>query len=380
MAYRTFAALLKEVFCMWTRQPIFINCFSLVSIFFLSRPRRFGKSLLISTLKEIFNGSRELFAGLWIEDKIDWKPTSVIHLDFSQIVSREISLEEAVHHELDAIAKDHGIDLEATTIHHKFRELIRILGQENKVAILIDEYDKPIVEYIDELETASTNRETMRSLYSAIKGNDEHIGFFLMTGVSKFTKVSIFSDLNNLNDISFDENFGELLGYTQAELESYFAEPIAQLKEKFKEGYPDILGVIKTWYNGYSWDGKHFVYNPFSILNLCQKQTFMDYWFATGTPNWLIKLFRNRNYQILDLQDFKLHLSELHTFDVDSLEVSILLLQTGYLTVKELDVFKQILTLGFPNKEVEVSFSMNLLGIGFDVEEKNIGGYVVGEG
>lgn len=245
--------------------------------FLLSRPRRFGKSLLISTLKEIFKGSRELFAGLWIEDKIEWKSSSVIHLDFSQIVSREISLEKAVHHELDAIAKAHSLNLEATSIHHKFRELIRILGQENRVAILIDEYDKPIVEYIDDLETAGTNRETMRSLYSAIKGNDEYIGFFLMTGVSKFTKVSIFSDLNNLNDISFDENFGELLGYTQAELERYFSEPIGQLKEKFKEGYPDIWGAIKTWYNGYSWDGKHFVYNPFSILNLCQKQTFMDY-------------------------------------------------------------------------------------------------------
>lgn len=329
--------------------------------YFLSRPRRFGKSLMVSILKEFFRGSKELFEGLWIHDKIDTEPRPVIHLDFSAIVSASNPLGESISYALDEIAAEYGVTLPEKSYDYKFSALIRELGKDKKVAILIDEYDKPIVEHIDQPENAQENRKVLRSFYSVVKGSDEFIDFFLLTGIAKFTKVSIFSDLNNLEDISFDENFGELLGYSQSELVSYFNKDIEALGEKYNSVYPDILEAIKRWYNGYSWDGKHFVYNPFSILNLFKKQLFESYWFSTGTPTFLIKLFHSRNYNLVDFQDYPLSTVELNSFDIETLELPILLLQTGYLTVKEYDIFKRILILGFPNKEVEYAFSMNLL-------------------
>ena len=331
--------------------------------YFLSRPRRFGKSLLISTLKELFEGNKDLFKGLWIYDKIQWQQRPVIHLEFGSISSSQTSLPEAIDYTLDQIAHEHQITLPDVTYDLKFQALIQSLGKEKKVAILIDEYDKPIVDFIDDPKQAEANRRILQDFYSVVKGSGEYISFFFITGVSKFTKVSIFSALNNLEDISYDQNFGTLTGYTQSELEDYFAEFIKDLKVEYHEVFPDILATIKRWYNGYSWDGKNFVYNPFSILNLMKKRQFMDYWFATGTPNFLIQLFKDRHYNSIDLAERHLHHSDLHSFDFETLDLPILLLQTGYLTIKEHDIKNQIYTLGFPNKEVESSFSRRLLAV-----------------
>jgi hypothetical protein len=329
--------------------------------YFLSRPRRFGKSLMISTLKEIFEGNRHLFRGLWIEDKIDWEPRPVISLDFSEVVSRDIPLQESINTELDRIARDFGLTLKANSNDQKFRELIEQVGAERQVAILVDEYDKPIINFLDDLPRAEENREIMKNLYSVIKGNDQHIAFFMLTGVSKFSQVSIFSDLNNLYDITVDQEFSEMLGYTETELKTNFGDYISDLKKALESEYPEIETTIKEWYDGYSWDGINFVYNPFSILNLFRKQSFRDYWFATGTPTFLLQLIKQRNYSFIDLKNKEISLRAFNKFDVLNIEINSLLFQTGYLTIKKIHELKQTVVLDFPNKEVENAFSFFLL-------------------
>jgi hypothetical protein len=336
--------------------------------YFLSRPRRFGKSLLISTLKAIFDGRRDLFKGLWIEDQHDWEPRPVILLDFSEIVSRETPLAESLNMEMDMLAAQHGLPSISGDYSHKFRTLIEQLGAKRKVAILVDEYDKPIINFIHDLERADENRAIMKNLYGVIKANDGHIAFFMLTGVSKFSQVSIFSDLNNLNDITIDEDYAAMLGYTQIEIERYFPAYLNALAAKWVGTYPEMLAEMKSWYNGYSWDGESFVYNPFSILNLLSKRRFQDYWFATGTPTFLVTLVRKMQLGIFDFENKEVSLQAFNTFDLSAIEIKSLLFQTGYLTIKEIDDRAQTVTLDFPNREVTIAFSFHLLS---EFAEKN---------
>ncbi|MFN8393953.1 MAG: ATP-binding protein [Bacteroidia bacterium] len=329
--------------------------------YFLSRPRRFGKSLLLSALGEILSGNRAPFAGLWIEDKIDWQPGPVIHLDFSKIVKLSENLETAIGIELDAIAASYSILLGSGTNALKFRTLIEQLGAGTRVSVLIDEYDKPIIDHIDDLPRAEANRQVIRDLYSVVKGSDGFIRFFFVTGVSKFTQVSIFSDLNNLNDITLDPAYSQMLGYTEEELKTYFAAYIEPIEKRYEGIYPDIYQAIKEWYNGYSWDGEHFVYNPFSILKFLSQRRFADFWFSTGTPSFLMKLLKAREYPIHDLSSRKLDINLFDKFDIQNIEVNSLLFQSGYLTMKELDLATNVVTLDFPNREVENSFNVHLL-------------------
>jgi hypothetical protein len=334
--------------------------------YFLSRPRRFGKSLLVSTLKEIFEGNKDLFKGLWIYDQIDWEPRPVIVLDFTRISKRALDLEQAISRELIEMGSARGLTLQEQTNAGKLQELIQQLSVGGRVAILIDEYDKPILDHIDDPKKAEENRQTLKDLYSIIKGNDEKIAFFILTGVSipifiGISQVSIFSDLNNLYDITVDGEFSEMLGYTEQELHTYFDGYIKELNGAIGDLYPDIYAAIRKWYNGYSWDGEHFVYNPFSILNLMRKKLFQDYWFATGTPTFLMKLIRRENYSVFDLKNKELSLRAFYNSDVLNIEIKSLLFQTGYLTIKKLDPARQSVTLDFPNKEVESAFSFHLL-------------------
>lgn len=331
------------------------------SHYFLSRPRRFGKSLLISTLKEIFEGNRALFKGLWIEDKIDWEPRPVIHLDFTQISKRAGTLEEGIRLALNEVAKANGLALTEPANPGMFKELIQALGKQQKVAILIDEYDKPLIDCIDDIDQVHRNRQTLKDLYSVLKGNDASIAFLLLTGVTKFSQVSIFSDLNNLNDITLDPNYAQMLGYTQEEILRDFPDYLEELVRVNKDIYPDVWAEMKSWYNGYTWDGEQYVYNPFSILNLFSKNTFADYWFATGTPTFLTKLIKSRVYSVFDMENRTISLRAFNHFDVPSIEINSLLFQTGYLTISHLDKRLQRVTLDFPNKEVENAFSFHLL-------------------
>ncbi len=330
------------------------------SYYFLSRPRRFGKSLLVSTLAALFAGKKELFQGLWIEEQYDWEQKfPIVQLSFSNLGVKEIGLVAAIRRELDRIAASHGISLTHESIALSFQELLRQLSKENKVVLLIDEYDKPIIDYIDDLPQVDANRQTLRNFYSIIKDADKYLQFVLITGVSKFSRVSIFSDLNNLNDITLDPNYGTLLGYTQEELEFYFADRIDGLVSQQGITKEALLTDIREWYNGYSWLGRERVYNPFSILNFFSKGVFQNFWFSTGTPTFLIKILREGWHYSLDELD--VGSTQLDFFDIEEPDYRSLLFQTGYLTIKEQPTYN-IYSLGYPNKEVKDSMLQYLIG------------------
>ena len=238
--------------------------------FFLSRPRRFGKSLLLSTIKELYAGSRELFEGLWIEDQWDWGHTNpVIWIKFSAIDYQQKGLYGALTEEMERIGAALGISLKTETLKDRFKELIDQAKQKygRKAALLIDEYDKPIIDYLDDVEKAESNRAVLKNFYSILKDSDPYLELVFITGVSAFSKVSIFSGLNNLYNISLTDLAEELLGITQEELESYFEEPLRQAAEKNKLSFEELLKKVRRWYNGYSWTGESKLYNPFSLLS-----------------------------------------------------------------------------------------------------------------
>lgn len=340
--------------------------------YFISRPRRFGKSLMISTLKEIFSGNKQLFKGLWIYDKIDWQSFPVIHIDFLKINGKtpEI-LEKSLVKRIRKIAGQLGVKLGPEGDYKDlFGELIEELAEKSsqKVVILIDEYDKPIIDHLDAADRtiAKENRTILKNFYSIIKGMDEYLKFVMLTGVSKFSKVSIFSDLNNLNDITINERFTTLMGCTQQDLEHYFSDRIVVLAEIRDADKKTTLAKIRTWYNGYSWDGENFLYNPFSLLLLFDNNNFDNYWFSTGTPTFLTKLIKNRNIEITDFENLEAGGYIFDISDIDSIEVVSLLFQTGYLTIKNVETSAaeesgNRYILNYPNLEVKQSFLRHLL-------------------
>ncbi|MFN0203737.1 MAG: AAA family ATPase, partial [Bacteroidia bacterium] len=251
--------------------------------YFLSRPRRFGKSLLISTLKALFEGKQPLFQGLYIYDKMEWKTYPIIHLSMSDINFENLGLEKALKLECNRLAKKENVELVGNK--SPLRELLEALylKYEQQVVILIDEYDKPIIHGLEagNSSEAEKNRDIMKSFYGGLKDADAQLRFLFITGVSKFAKVSIFSDLNHLTDISLDENYATLCGYTQEELEHYFPQGIEKLAKKYGMTQERCLAKIKDWYDGFSWDGENFMYNPFSTLQLFSSSQFSNYWFST---------------------------------------------------------------------------------------------------
>ncbi|MCP4217032.1 MAG: AAA family ATPase [bacterium] len=337
--------------------------------YLLSRPRRFGKSLLISTLKEFFSGNKELFKGLWIYDQIDWAGMAgpVVHIDFSKINYKtpEI-LEDSLAKTIRKIGREFDIFLEETGNYKDvFVELIERLGKTHPVVILIDEYDKPIIDKIEqkENETAGGNRDVLKEFYAVIKACDQYNRFVFITGISKFSKVSVFSALNNLTDITMDHRFSTLMGYTRDELRHYFRPWLEQSgEEKERE---QLVERLESWYNGYSWDGKHFVCNPFSILHYFREGRFGNYWFETGTPSILTRLIREFDIDVPALERYRAGKAIFSSFDVERMHVVALLFQTGYLTLKEIehvDDKTSLYILSYPNIEVKESFLEYLLG------------------
>ncbi|MFW5758832.1 MAG: AAA family ATPase, partial [Bacteroidota bacterium] len=275
---------------------------------------------------------------------------------------KNLPLPESINLILDEIAEQYNISLKQEHYGLRFRELIRSMAQEKQLAILIDEYDKPIIDYLEKekIPQAIEHREILKNFYSALKSNDENIRFLLMTGVSKFSKVIIFSELNHLYDISIDTNYAALCGYTQDELQLYFKTHINNIRKKFRE--TDTNQAIREWYNGYSWDDLQFVYNPFSILNFLSRQSFGDFWFSTGTPTFLIKLIKERNYNLTQFhRGFETEIALFDHYEIENLELIPLLFQTGYLTIKSLDPLTGETILDYPNYEVRKSFDNYLL-------------------
>ncbi|MCB0557835.1 MAG: ATP-binding protein [Lewinellaceae bacterium] len=330
--------------------------------FFLSRPRRFGKSLLLSTIKELYAGSRELFEGLWIEDQWDWGHTNpVIWIKFSAIDYQQKGLYGALTEEMERIGAALGISLKTETLKDRFKELIDQAKQKygRKAALLIDEYDKPIIDYLDDVEKAESNRAVLKNFYSILKDSDPYLELVFITGVSAFSKVSIFSDLNNLYNISLTDLAEELLGITQEELESYFEEPLRQAAEKNKLSFEELLKKVRRWYNGYSWTGESKLYNPFSLLSFLSGKRFQNFWFETGTPTFLVKEMKQTAYY--SISDTQATSHELNNFDLERLNPISVLFQTGYLTITHYEPEDLLYTLDYPNLEVKHSLEQVLL-------------------
>ena len=325
--------------------------------YFLSRPRRFGKSLLLDTLKELFEGSEELFRGLAVHDRWDWSVRRpVLRLDFGAgDFEKPDYLREEVAAQFEDIETQAGISPGEASAPIRFRRLIRALHERagRRVAILVDEYDKPILDALASPEVARANRNFLRGLYSAIKQSDAHVKFTLLTGVSRFSKVSIFSGLNNLRDITLDPRYSSICGYTDADLDAVFA--------------PELPGLdrdeIRRWYNGYCWLGEEKVYNPFDILLLFGTRKFKAHWFETGTPTFLIDALLKRKIDAATLEDRVAGEALLSAFDVDRIATEALLFQTGYLTITGEDDLggEPVYRLGYPNHEVRRSLNESLL-------------------
>ena len=325
--------------------------------YFLSRPRRFGKSLFLDTLAELFEGNEVLFKGLFIHDRWDWTTRyPVIRISFSDgVLQSRAELDEKIGEILSANQQRLGVQCDYHSLSGRFGELIRKVHAQSgrRVVVLIDEYDKPILDNIDNRATALAMRDGLRNLYSVIKGADAHLRFALLTGVSKFSKVSLFSELNNLNDITLDPVYSALCGYTDADIDNVFAPELEGLDRE----------EIRRWYNGYNWLGES-VYNPFDLLLLFQKRRFHPWWYETGTPTFLVKLLAQRGFFTPDLARLRTGPEILSRFDVDHIQPEALLFQAGYLTIikaEEPILGHWVYTLGYPNREVEFCLNASLL-------------------
>jgi len=323
--------------------------------YFYARPRRFGKSLMLSTIKALYEGRRDLFKGLWIENKWEWtQKNPVLHLSFSSINYQNQSLEKAISQELSFIASRKNIILKSEFAKDKFKEFIVALSDKGgNVVLLIDEYDKPIIDYLGkDINVAEKNRSSLKTFYSVIKDCDPYIEFLMITGISKFSKVSIFSELNNLTDITFHKRFLTLTGITQKELDYNFKEEIKELAEENAITQKTLKKEIQNWYNGYSWDGKTFVYNPYSLLSFFDFGEFKNFWFETGTPTFLLELIGQQ--RMVKLENLEVGAVTFSTYNIKELQLIPLLFQTGYLTIKERNGI-DLYTLNYPNFEVKVS-------------------------
>jgi len=354
---QTFREIRQEDFYYVDKTPIAQQLIEQGKYYFLSRPRRFGKSLFIDTLGELFAGSEELFRGLYCHDKWDWSVKyPVIRISFAEGVlqsrealARRIKDILRVHQETLAITCPEGLDVAAC-----FGELIR-RGHERfgqRVVILVDEYDKPILDNLTRPDIAREMRDGLRDLYSVIKGQDAHVKFAFLTGVSKFSKVSIFSGLNNLQDITVDARYSTICGYTEHDVDTVFAPELPELDR----------AEIRRWYNGYNWTGEA-VYNPFDLLLLFSTRLFKPYWFETGTPTFLVDLLTSRGFFTPDLRRLRSDESLLSSFQIEHIASEALLWQTGYLSIqgrRQLGARIEY-TLGYPNLEVESSLNDALL-------------------
>ena len=325
--------------------------------FFLSRPRRFGKSLFLDTLKELFEGNEPLFEGLAIHDRWDWSVRHpVLRLSFGAGHFKEPGdLRAEVMDRLKAMEREADVAACHDTAPARFSHLIKILHQRTgrRVAVLVDEYDKPILDALDEPDVARANRDYLRGLYAVIKDADAHIRFSFITGVSKFSKVSLFSGLNNLTDITIEPEHSTICGYTDRDLDTVFAPELPGLDRE----------AIRDWYNGYGWLGDEPVYNPFDILLLFRRRKFDSYWFETGTPAFLVETLFKRRVSSLALDEMFGSADLLSTFDVDDIATEALLFQTGYLTIQSEEDLggEPLYRLGYPNREVRQSLNRSLL-------------------
>ena len=363
---QTFAKIREDDYLYVDKTGIIGDLIEKGSYYFLTRPRRFGKSLLVSTMQALFEGREELFSGLAIHDHWDWEINyPVIKISFGGVARNLADMQQDVVNILEENQRRLDIscprpDDIGGCLKFMIMEAEAKYGQ--KVVVLVDEYDKLIVDNLDQPEVAKEGREVLRDLYTTIKDSDEYIKFAFLTGVSKFSKVSVFSGLNNLEDISLGSDYATLCGYTQNDLETVFTDHLAGAD----------MERVREWYNGYNFLGEA-VYNPLDILLFIKNGLiFKSYWFATGTPTFLIKLIQQSNFFTPKLNDLRISDILIDSYDIENLELEPILFQTGYLSIKSVeDVgFGQEYKLGFPNKEVAISF--NDVIISYLTNESNV--------
>jgi len=335
---------------------------------FLSRPRRFGKSLLLDTIAEAFKGAKGLFKGLWIYNSdYAFNKHPVVRLDMSNMANKTPdALEESISFNLKLCYEAEGFDYRESIVSNAFMKLILLLYAKygERVVILIDEYDKPILDHIDDIGAADRNRKALSGFYGVMKSMDPYLRFVFITGVTKFTKTSVFSGLNNLKDITMADNYAEICGIPVNDLEVYFSEHIGQMSAHKRLSKIDgVKNEILAWYDGYSWDGESRLLNPFSLFNSFDDKKFKRYWYETGTPTFLINIIKRKPESYLNLKNHEMTEDMLDTFEIEKIEPEPLLFQTGYLTVKEAsDVAgSPVYILDIPNYEVRDAFSMQMV-------------------
>ncbi len=339
--------------------------------YFFARPRRFGKSLLVSTLKCLFQGKKSLFEGLWIAKHTawEWKKYPVLIIDFNELThDTPEHLQLDLERHLLKTARMWKIHLEAPLLKGKLGELVFCLHQKTRmpVVILIDEYDKPIIDHLgkgeEALKIARKNRDILRSFLGTLKGTEISplLRFVFITGVSRFSRVSIFSELNNLDDITMNETYAGMLGYVPQEIERHFQSHMAALAQKHGISPDEVCAILKKQYDGYRFsDDETRVYNPFSTLSALKHKNFKSYWFETGTPAFLVNLLREKQYDLPEIENMEADEQVFSTYDIDKLQAEALLFQTGYVTIKAVE--NGFYTFGYPNQEVRNAFLKHLL-------------------
>ena len=343
--------------------------------YFFARPRRFGKSLLLSTLRSYFEGNSDLFKGLFIHQKEKiWTKSPIIHINFGSISYRsgKAVFQKSILFNLNYIAKAYDLTLVESSISDTFQDLVIQLHEKfGKVVILVDEYDKALVDLLENEQQFEDNRAVLNELYGNFKSLDNYLRFVFITGVSRFAKVGIFSGMNNLNDITMDAEFASIVGFTQTELTDNFAPYLQAVQQSFDLPMDQIMKTIKIWYNGFSWDGQTTLYNPFSILNFLSKKVLGNYWFSTGTPTFLMDLIKKQQQLPAEFEGVVVQDLVGSSMRYKTLPLIPLLFQTGYLTIEKtikngMEVAYQ---LNYPNQEVRHSFITFIVAAFVDKDE-----------
>ena len=350
--------------------------------YFLSRPRRFGKSLFISTLRSYFEGRKDLFEGLAIsKSEKEWKKYPVFYFDFNiGDFTTEEAFRTSLGLKLDSYEKIYGVrNKKAVSPADRFSDLIQQAHEKTglQAVVLVDEYDKPLLNVMDDEVLVEAFRKILKSFYGVLKGEDAHIRFVFITGVTRFDKVSIFSDLNNLTDISLSEEYTDICGITQQELEENFITEIENIAEKTGYNKQDCISVLKKYYDGYhfSQNVKTDIYNPFSLMNAFFNNIFGSYWFSSGTPTFLTKMMLDVNFDYKALEEgIDVDSRSLEEYRLNSSEPVPLLYQTGYLTIKNYEKEFQSFTIGLTNEEVKYGLYKKLLPLytGYQTDDKKI--------
>ncbi len=349
--------------------------------YFLSRPRRFGKSLLLSTLHAYFDGAKELFEGLAIEKlEKDWSKFPVLHLDLNILKKGdETSLDSILNVSLCEWENIYGSDQSENTFGTRFRGIIRRAYEKTgkQVVILVDEYDKPILEELDNEDLQENRRSTLKEFYGALKSMDEYIRFAFLTGVTKFSKVSIFSGINNLFDISMEDDYAAICGITDNEIDTVLLPYVENLAQKTDLTFAEAREKLRQMYDGYHFcENSVGVYNPFSLMCALQSRKIKSYWFETGTPSFLVYLLKKRHYNLEKLVSANVDAEALNSVDPQSKNAISVIYQSGYLTIKSYNSRFDTYTLGFPNKEVEIGFFKYLLPCYSSVDSAQSGSFI----